>query len=251
MQRDIHSAPELPDATVHIWRIPLTPEAAALAHYQAILVPDERARAARFHFEVHRRRFTVARARMRIVLASYMRCEPAELAFSYASHGKPFLADSSLTFNLSHAHEMAILGVTSGRAIGVDIEHLDAKFAGDDIAARYFSEGELRTLRALPQEQRCAAFFRCWTRKEAYIKARGEGLSIPLASFEVCLEDREELWLNHHENPGEQAKWQLQNIVVPAGYIAAVVAEGRDLSFRDFDWSDIHSTAEHKKHADD
>src|SRR5262249_33258605 len=147
-------------------------------------------------------------------------------------------------FNLSHAHEMAILGVTSGRAIGVDIEHVDPKFAGDDIAARYFSEGELRTLRAFSQEQQCAAFFRCWTRKEAYIKARGEGLSMPLADFEVCLDEKEELWLTHHKDPGERTRWLLRNVPAPAGYVAAAVVEGRDLSFRHFDWRDAAMAAD-------
>lgn len=239
MQEDIHSVPDLPDGAVHIWRIPLTAEAATLARYQALLAPDERARAARFHFEVHRRRFAVGRARMRILLASYLCREPAELGFSYTPHRKPFLPDSSLAFNLSHAHEMAILGVTRGRAIGVDIEHLNAKFAGDDIAARYFAEGELRALRAFPQEQQCAAFFRCWTRKEAYIKAHGEGLSMPLADFEVCIDDTEDLWLVNHKDAGEQSRWQMRNVPVPEGHWAAAVIEGRGPSFFCFDWSDV------------
>jgi 4'-phosphopantetheinyl transferase len=244
MQEEIHFEPDLADGEVHVWRIPLKAEAATLARYQELLAPDERARAARFHFEVHRRRFAVARARMRILLASYLRCKPAELTFCYTAHGKPFLSGSLVAFNLSHAHEMAILGVTSGREIGVDIEYLDRKFAGDDIAARYFSAGELRALRAFAPDQQCAAFFRCWTRKEAYIKAHGEGLSMPLASFEVCVEDREELWLNNDKDPNEQARWRLQNVPAPEGYAAAAVVEGRDSSFRQFDWSDAIYSAD-------
>jgi len=243
MSDKIHSVPDLPDAVVHIWRVPLLATPAALAYYHSLLAPDERARAARFHFEIHRQHFAIARARMRILLSAYSGCLPVQLAFSYTSYGKPYLSHPSLVFNLSHAHEMAIFGVTRNRAIGVDIEHIRADLATDDIANRYFSKEEIRALRALPAEQRCAAFFRCWTRKEAYIKARGEGLSMPLADFEVCLEETEELWLSNHQDPHEGARWQLRNVPAPAGYVAAAAVQGCDLNFKYIDWSDAPPTA--------
>jgi len=238
MSDKIHSVPDLPDAAVHIWRVPLLATPAVLAHYHSLLAPDERARAARFHFEIHRQRFAIARARMRILLSAYSGCLPVQLAFSYTSHGKPYLSHPSLAFNLSHTYEMAILGITRNRSIGVDVEHVRADLATDDIANRYFSKEEIRALRALPAEQRSATFFRCWTRKEAYIKARGEGLSMPLADFQVCLEETEELWLSNHNDPDEGARWQLRNVSVPAGYVAAAAVQGCDLNFRYIDWSD-------------
>jgi 4'-phosphopantetheinyl transferase len=245
MQEKIHFVPDLPEGGVHVWRIPLMAPAATLAGYQTLLAPDERARAARFHFDIHRHRFAIARARMRMLLSSYSGCTPAQLVFSYTSHGKPYISHPSLRFNLSHADDIAILGVTRNRAIGVDIEHIRADFATDEIANRHFSKTEVRTLRALAAEERCSAFFRCWTRKEAYIKALGEGLSMPLGSFDVCLDDdqKDQLWLSHHEDPNEQARWQLRNVPAPQGYFAAAVVEGHDLSFQYFDWSDAGMAA--------
>ena len=119
MSDKIHSVPDLPDAAVHIWRVPLLATPAALAYYHSLLAPDERARAARFHFEIHRQHFAIARARMRILLSAYSGCLPVQLAFSYTSYGKPYLSHPSLVFNLSHAHELALLAVSRGRRLGV------------------------------------------------------------------------------------------------------------------------------------
>jgi len=223
---------------VHIWRIPLAAGSATLADYHRLLAPEEGARAACFHFEIHRTRFVIARARLRILLASYLGCEPAALAFSYTEHGKPYLSGAWLTFNLSHAHEMAVVGVARNRTIGVDIEHIRAELAGAEIAERYFAGAEVRALRSFPPERQPAAFFRCWTRKEAYIKARGEGLSMPLADFEVCLEQKEDLPLVNYKDPNEAARWKLCNIPVQEGYAAAVAVEGQNLTFEYIDWND-------------
>ena len=223
---------------MHIWRIPLEASPAILAGYHRLLAPEERARAASFHFEIHRARFVIARARLRILLASYLGCDPAGLTFSYTEHGKPYLSGIWLTFNLSHTHEMAVVGVARNRAIGVDIEHIRAELAGEEIAERYFASAEVRALRSFLPEEQPAAFFRCWTRKEAYIKARGEGLSIPLADFEVCLEEKEDLPLVHYKEPEEGARWELHNIPVQKGYAAAVAVEGHDVTFEYIDWND-------------
>src|SRR5581483_1305538 len=166
MGNAVHPVRELPEGAVHIWRIPLAANAATLASYHRLLAPEESARAASFHFEIHRARFAIGRARLRLVLASYLGCEPAALVFSYTEHGKPYLSGSWLTFNLSHAHEMAVIGVARSRAIGVDIEHIRAELAGEEIAERYFASAEVRALRSFPPEELPAAFFRCWTRKE-------------------------------------------------------------------------------------
>jgi len=243
MDKAIHPVRELAEDAVHIWRVPLAASSTILAGYHRLLAPEEGARAARFHFEIHRTRFVIARARLRILLASYLGCEPAGLAFTYTEHGKPYPSGSWLTFNLSHAHEMAVIGVARNRAIGVDIEHMRAELAGEEIAERYFAGAEVRALRSFLPEEQPAAFFRCWTRKEAYIKGRGEGLSMPLADFEVCLEDKEDLPLVNYKDPNEAARWKLYNIAVQEGYAAAVAVEGIDLSLDYLDWSeDLTST---------
>jgi 4'-phosphopantetheinyl transferase len=239
MSNPIHSERKLLETDVHIWSIPLAVASPLVGRYTLLLTPDEQARAARFHFEIDRTRFVIARARMRILLASYLGCAPAVLAFSYSPHGKPYLNESPLSFNLSHAHERALLGITVNRAVGVDVEYVRADFAIEEVAERYFSADELRVLRSFPLEQRAAAFFRCWTRKEAYIKARGEGLSMPLADFTVCLQANERVRLINHQDPREQERWELLNIPCgDGGYVAAIAVEGHNLRFEYFNWND-------------
>lgn len=237
MKNAAYPVPDLSPRAVHLWRIPLVATSAALEGYYSLLSLDERDRAKRFHFDVHRQRFVIGRARLRIILGSYMHSLPQALAFGYAEHGKPYLLKQPVRFNLSHAEEMAVLGVTRDRAIGVDIEQVRRELT-EGIAERYFAAAEVRALRALPPEQQPAAFFRYWTRKEAYIKARGEGLSIPLADFEVPLEEGGELSLTHYKDPLEAARWSLRDVPVPKDYVAAAVVEGRDLSFEYLDWNE-------------
>ncbi len=234
----IHSERKLLEADVHIWHIPLAAASPIVGGYTLLLTPDEQARAARFRFEIDRTRFVIARARMRILLASYLGCAPAALAFSYNPHGKPYFNESPLSFNLSHAHERALLGITMNRDVGVDVEYVRADFATEEVAERYFSADELRALRSLPREQQATAFFRCWTQKEAYIKARGEGLSMPLADFTVCLQANECVRLIHHQDPREQERWELRNIPIADGYVSAIAVEGHDLHFEYFNWND-------------
>jgi len=237
MKNAAYPVPDLLPTAVHLWRIPLVATPDVLETYCSLLAPDERDRAARFHFDIHRHRFVIGRARLRVILGAYLKSPPQEISFSYTEHGKPYVSKQSLTFNLSHAEETAVLGVTSNLAIGVDIEHMRRDLT-EGLAERYFAPAEVRALRSFPPEQQPAAFFRCWTRKEAYIKARGEGLSMPLAEFEVPLVDHGELSLMHYKKPLEAARWSLRNVPVPEGYVAAVVVEGHNLSFEHFDWND-------------
>lgn len=176
---------------------------------------------------------------MRILLASYLCCAPAALAFTYNPYGKPYLPGSSLSFNLSHAHERALLGITMNRAIGVDLEYMQPDFATEEIAERYFSSAEVCSLRSLPIERKTSAFFHCWTQKEAYIKARGEGLSVPLTDFSVCHLSNGHLQLIHHKDTREQERWELHNIpVASSNYVSAVAVEGHNLLLQCFDWNE-------------
>jgi 4'-phosphopantetheinyl transferase len=210
------------DRSVHVWRIPLTGQSVTTT----LLSPDECERASRFHFERDRARFTLARTALRRVLATYAACPPAALTFGYTRHDRPFLrgAGADLSFNLSHSHELALLAVTRGRDVGVDLEHHRPEVEVERVARTTFSPAEQRALLALPPEQRVAAFFRGWTRKESYIKARGEGLSMPLDRFSVSLDaaDGGADVRFEPENDGERARWVIRALAIDAGYSAAL-----------------------------
>jgi 4'-phosphopantetheinyl transferase len=151
-----------------------------------VLSADERERAARFRFERDRRRFVAGRSALRSLIASYLGAAPVEVEFGYGPQGKPFVSGSTLSFNVSHSGGCALYAVASCFEIGVDVELLDHARFDDGVAERFFSPQEVATLHTLRQAERPHAFLRCWTRKEAFIKARGEGLSLPLHDFDVA-----------------------------------------------------------------
>jgi 4'-phosphopantetheinyl transferase len=218
---------------VHLWRIELAKEGDGIQRCRRVLCADEVARADRFYFERDRRRFTVARAAMREILSRYTGVPAMDLAFCYRAKGKPELSggpeQSGIKFNLSHSSELALLAVTRGLTVGVDIESIKADFASDGIAERFFSASEVQTLLSLPASERTEAFFSCWTRKEAYIKALGEGLSVPLDSFAVAFAPGTVAALLHvRVDPAEVERWSMYNIEVGEGYKAALVVEGKN-----------------------
>jgi 4'-phosphopantetheinyl transferase len=173
---------------VVIWRASLDCEPAALQELAATLSPDEKLHANRFHFCRDRDHFIAARGILRILLGAYLNRDPKGLAFRYGPQGKPELErDHSFGFNLSHKPGLAVYAFGRGRHLGIDLESIAAEFPGEEIARRFFSPHELRELLALPPDSRAEGFFLAWTRKEAYIKARGQGLQIQLSSFNVSL----------------------------------------------------------------
>ena len=161
-----------------------------------------------------------------------------ELRFAYTEKGKPRLAESQgglLNFNLAHSHGKAIYAFSLGREVGIDLELMREDLAGGKIAERFFSPAEIVALINLPAELKQRAFFDCWTRKEAYIKARGEGLSMPLDEFDVSLAPGEEAaLLRNHKEPAEVNRWTMQAIPATDGYVAALVVEGRDWRLKTF-----------------
>jgi 4'-phosphopantetheinyl transferase len=231
----------LSSAEVHVWRAALDPAASCVEQLQRLLSADELQRAARFHFSRDRRRFIVARGALRDILSRYLGVPPAELEFRYSAYGKPALADiaaeEGVRFNISHAHEMALFAVTCGREVGVDIEYLHRTIACEEIAEHFFSARERASLRALPAEIKPQAFFNCWTRKEAYIKAHGEGLSLPLDQFDVSLAPGEPVaLLATRGDPREALRWSLQALTPGPGYVAALAVEGQGWHLTCWQW---------------
>lgn len=221
---------------VHVWQAKLDDHAAD--GLKTLLAEDEISRAERFHFAEDRNHFIVARALLRKLLGVYSGIDAAELRFSYAEKGKPSLEEgqrSAMNFNLAHSHGMAIYAFSRGREVGVDLEFMREDVAAEDIAERFFSPREINTLRTIPAELRKQVFFNCWTRKEAYIKARGEGLSMPLDEFDVSLAPGEPAaLLRNHKEPAEVTRWTMQSIPVLSGYVAALVVEGHGWSLKTF-----------------
>jgi 4'-phosphopantetheinyl transferase len=202
-------------------------------------------RADRFYFSQDRRRFIVARGVLRTLLGRYLDRAPESLSFSYTTNGKPALASEPgadpIRFNLSHSHGTALYAVTRGREVGVDLEFIRGDLEAEQIAERYFSHREIVTLRALPTSLQKYGFFLCWTRKEAYIKARGEGLSMPLDQFDVSLIPGEPAALLSTKPDSDEARrWSLQNLTPACGCAAALATEGRDWTLSCWQWPAIH-----------
>ena len=224
---------------MHVWRVLLDRTNDETVRFRALLDDSELRRADAFHFEHDRGHFTVARAVLRELLGAYLGTEPVDVTFSYSGHGKPHLADTSLEirFNVSHSHGMALIAITRRAELGVDIEMIRPGPADESIAEHYFSRSESTRLRALPESLRDQAFFNCWTRKEAYIKARGDGLSLPLDHFEVTLAPGEAARLRHIvEETSDGRPWRIHSWQPAANFAAALVVEDPNSVVEHYDW---------------
>ena len=220
------TAPTISREEVHLWRIDLT--LADAVDFDA-LNDEELQRAARFHFEQDRIRFKVARGALRTILGRYANLLPDALEFCQNEYGKPFLTNpraAGLHFNLSHSKDIALLAVTREREVGIDIEFMRPDFATKEVADHFFSSAEVATLAGVERRLKTRAFFNCWTRKEAYIKARGEGLSLALDSFDVSLKPGQPAaLLNTRLDSADVSRWSLHELFPVAGYAAAVAVE--------------------------
>jgi 4'-phosphopantetheinyl transferase len=224
--RNLDYACPMPDSDeVHIWYAYPAQHYLDLDTY-ALLSRDEQERMARFRFDTDRDNFLFYRSMLRLLLASYLDTPPAKLCFAYSAHGKPSLAASSdhLEFNVSHSHGIVLFAFNREGSVGVDVEHIRRDLNVREIAGRFFSTAENCAL------TQCAdmydAFFHCWTRKEAFVKARGEGLSCPLDSFDVSVApEDEEVSLTTRPDAAESQSWQLRSLNSFPEYAAAVVVE--------------------------
>jgi 4'-phosphopantetheinyl transferase len=238
---------ELAAQDVDIWQVHLIAEEEMIKDCRKLLAADEIQRADRFHFERDRKRFLIARAAMRNILARYVNIPAKQLIFSYGEKGKPELANpiTGIQFNLSHSGDFALLAVTRNACLGVDIEFMNQEFAAYEIATRFFSQNEISTFLKVPDSERARAFFHCWTRKEAYIKAVGEGLSIPLDSFDVAFgPDVSPCLLRVKASPDEPARWSMYDLAAPPGYAAALVVEGNMHQLKQQQWQLLQSHIE-------
>jgi 4'-phosphopantetheinyl transferase len=212
---------------VDVWKIALDQPASIVADLRGVLSTGEIERAERFRVDRGAEHYIVGHGAMRRLLERYTGVPANELAFGQNEFGKPELPGSEIMFNLSHSHGLALFAVTRGRAIGVDIERIREEVTIDKIAERFFSPAEALSLSALPAHQQAEAFFNCWTRKEAWIKARGQGLSIALNSFEVTLALGDPARLvATRPDPEEASRWSLAALDCEPGYAAALAVAG-------------------------
>lgn len=222
----------LAPGNVDIWRAGLDRSPESIEGLLDILSPGERKRAERFRFPVHRDRFIVSRGILREILSCYLDIAPREIRFAYNMYGKPRIKDpcrkNDIRFNLSHSHSTAFYAISRGREVGMDVEYTNRTCSAAKIAARFFTPNEARAIEETPENERGKAFFTCWTRKEAFLKARGCGLSMSPRSFEVTVHPLDPPALVYAEGD-EAARFRWTIFAVDAGtdYVAALAVEGK------------------------
>jgi len=239
-----HPVPRLRSNEVHLWT--LTPGSTDIAEYTSVLSAAEVERARSFRFPALFERFVSDHARLRLLLAAYLEADPQTLEFIENAQGKPRLStpDCRLHFNMSHTRGVTMIAVCLDAELGVDVEALRPVEDRDSIAFHYFSPIENDVLQREAEAERDAAFLRCWTRKEAYIKARGEGLSLPLDKFAVTLAGKDRAALVHCAwDEQEPHRWMLEHLQPLAGYVGALAIEQGRWSLLHFTWPSSNQPA--------
>jgi 4'-phosphopantetheinyl transferase len=214
---------------VHVWAASLDVSNTRLARLGALLSEDEHNRAARFRQAVHMQRYVTARGFLRTLLGRYLGADPRDMRFQYDEHGKPALAGptAGVGFNVSHSRDLALLAVSRGHVqLGVDVEVIAPFDSMSDVASRFFSLVERQQLDRAPRSAYEAHFYRCWTRKEAYLKAIGTGLLTPLDSFDVTiLDDAHATLLRDARDAGAPSRWSLVHLAPASGYVGALAVD--------------------------
>jgi len=233
---------------VHVWCASLDQSTFQFQELAKTLSPDEHLRANRFRLEQHRHRFIVGRGVLRTILGRYLNVDPSQLQFCYGPYGKPALVSANLSemlnFNLSHSEGMALYAVSHEQQIGIDIESVRPLSEVEQIAERFFSNREYQELRAFPTSQQHTAFFRYWTLKEAYVKATGLGLSLPLNQFEVSVTPGGVRLLKTPTDSQEASYWSLKELNVGNNYAAAIAVKGHSCQLKYWQWLMLPSLAE-------
>lgn len=228
---------------VHVWRLFLDLPVDGVQALRGFLAEDEIERADRFHQETDRTRFIIGRGLLKCLLARYLNVRPNEIRFQYNPWGKPYLSPeihpSAPMFNFSHSQDLALCALSRDRMVGVDIEHVRPMAEYPDIAERFFSTQEIDAIAARPEPMRQRAFFSCWTQKEAFVKALGQGLSIPLNRFELPV-GSPDITSVTYEGFGslETSRWSLRALNLGADYVGAIAVEGDIPQVQCWDWKD-------------
>jgi 4'-phosphopantetheinyl transferase len=227
----------LVEQVMHVWCLNLDDTFLEEREWTGLLSADELQRAWRFRFPTDSRRFAIARTSLRMLLAGYLGDEPAKISFHYSDHGKPSLAgahaSNRLRFNVSHSGNVAIFAFVLDRNVGVDIERVHTDIEVDAVAQRFFSPYERLALAALPTSEKHLGFFNCWTRKEAFVKAVGQGLSLPLESFDVSLRLGEPArLLATRPDTREAERWTMIAPGIQPEHVAAIVVEGPGMELK-------------------
>lgn len=235
------SQPDLQREEVHVWRVRLPLREEGYEALWGLLMEEEREKVSRFRFEKDRRLAVVARGVLRQLLKYYTQ-NPVDL--SYNQYGKPYLPSSPLQFNVAHSGEVVLLAFTLVGLVGVDVEYMRDQVEFVDLAKHFFAPREVEMLMALPPRLRAQGFYNCWSRKEAYIKACGLGLALPLDSFAVSLSpDEPAALLSSHE--GETSDWSLFALETGHECAGALAVRHKEYKcvLRCFDWQEEWLTA--------
>ena len=231
---------------IHVWRIDISSNISHLASFQNILSPDECSRADRFRFGPDRNSYIITRGALRFIFGTILGKRPETIGFIYGKNGKPSLnADPetaclnggkikyTVHFNVSHSRNLSLIAVSRRNTIGVDIQYMGFLKNDNRIAENFFSRDEVIKLRSLPEAMQQQAFFTCWTRKEAFIKAKGGGLTIPLEQFSVQVTPGEPAQLLKTDwDPDEASRWRLMDLDIDEEYAAALVVENRECKLK-------------------
>lgn len=233
--------PALAAKDVHVWSTDLDEATSASQRLERLLTEDERRRAATLYFEKHRRRFIAARAMLRELLGRYLQVDPSELRFVLDAYGKPRLAYptglGAVHFNVAHSDGLALYAMACDRAVGVDVERVRADFSFGDIAAQFFSPDENAVLRAMAPRWRSERFYAYWTCKEAYLKAIGTGLSLPLESVHVEMgPEGGPAGLRIEGQPAEGSQWSIVQLTPSHGYTGALAVRGEGMRLACWRW---------------
>jgi 4'-phosphopantetheinyl transferase len=220
---------QLSERAIHVWALDLQPCDSLAAHFEPVLSRDEMERARRFRFDRLRYAFVITRGALRHLLGRYLNVTPAGIRFDYGSKGKPaVLSAAGIEFNLADSGDLAAFAFTVGCPVGIDLEQVHPLDHAPEIASRFFCAEESAEILSLPPGEREAAFFRCWTRKEAYLKAIGDGLSAPLDQFRVTVQPNQPArFLHIGHDPQAAEAWTLDDLSLAPNYAAALAYRDR------------------------
>lgn len=222
---------------IDVWRVQLNPEHIVVDRCRRLLSSDELERADRFHFDVHRDRFTICRAALRMILSRYLDQQPTDINFIYGEHQKPGLHTSfqRIEFNVAHSDDLAVIAFSQNNVLGIDVEYMRKNVDYLELASRFFATSESATLARVVPRLRRQTFYNGWTRKESYLKAKGSGLAVPLNSFAVTLAPNDPVKLvQSNAGPREVARWKIISFTPQEEFVGALTAEQGSWTTRGF-----------------